>query len=315
MPTLNNKTLLSPFETSSGTILELPKHLLYAPSLMTTKYPESSTAFLANNASSNDSKLIKGLNLHPNVNIDASHRIRCAGHIINLVVKATIYGDGVSKWEEELAAAAPKEQFRLFRQLGVVGRLHNFVNAVCVSHKRRELFNEVQEEVNNELLQSFATLELRQDGGVWWNSVYLMLLRCLELKEPIKRFNRRLRDDALDDDVNYSLLTDRLLEDDWDDVKELVDFLQAPYEMTKRLEGNTSQSGFGSLWQTLPNLQALWVHYSDAKERPLSQYMASAVSFRWERLNSYFHTLIMEPDVSYYSVTTLLHPRLRLNWF
>jgi hypothetical protein len=47
MPTLNNKTLLSPFETSSGTILELPKHLLYAPSLMTTKYPESSTALLA----------------------------------------------------------------------------------------------------------------------------------------------------------------------------------------------------------------------------------------------------------------------------
>jgi hypothetical protein len=43
--------------------------------------------------------------------------------------------------------------------------------------------------------------------------------------------------------------------------------------------------------------------------------MASAVSFRWEKLNSYFHTLIMEPDVSYYSVATLLHPRLRLNWF
>jgi hypothetical protein len=185
-------------------------------------------------------KLIKGLNLHLNVNIDASHRIRCAGHIINLVVKATIYGDRVSKWEEELAAAAPKEQFRLFRQLGVVGQLHNFVNAVCISHKRRELFNEVQEEVNNELLQSFATLKLRQDDGVRWNSVYLMLLCCLELKEPIKRFNRRLRDDARDDDVDYSPLTDQLSEDDWDDVKELVDFLQAPYEMTKRLEGNNS---------------------------------------------------------------------------
>jgi hypothetical protein len=43
--------------------------------------------------------------------------------------------------------------------------------------------------------------------------------------------------------------------------------------------------------------------------------MASAVSFGWEKLNSYFHTLIMKPDVSYYSVATLLHPRLRLNWF
>jgi hypothetical protein len=41
-----------------------------------------------------------------------------------------------------------------------------------------------------------------------------MLLRCLKLKEPIKRFNWRLRDDALDDDVDYSPLTDRLLEDD-----------------------------------------------------------------------------------------------------
>jgi hypothetical protein len=104
-----------------------------------------------------------------------------------------------------------------------------------------------------------------------------MLLRCLELKEPIKRFNRQLRDDVLNDNVDYSPLTDRLSEDDWDDVKELVNFLQAPYEMTKRLKGNNSQSGFGSLWQTLPNLQALWVHYSNTKERPLSQYMASAV--------------------------------------
>jgi hypothetical protein len=279
--------------------------------------------FVGDNATSNSSKLIEGLNLHPNVNIDASHRIRCAGHIINLVVKATIYRDRVSKWEEELAAPAPKGQFRLFRELGVVGRLHNFVNAVCVSHKRRELFDEVQGEVYDKLLPSFATLELRQDGGVRWNSVYLMLLRCLQLKDPIKRFIWRLweeakannNDDDLEHNRDYSPLTDRILDNDWDDVKELVDFLQAPYEMTKRLKGNNSQSGFGSLWQTLPNLQALWTHYTDAKERTVSQYMVSAVSFGWERLNSYFLTLIITPDVSYYSNTTLLHPRPRLNWF
>jgi hypothetical protein len=276
---------------------------------------------VGDNATSNDAKLIEGLNLHPNVNIDASHRICCAGHIINLIAKATIYGEGVSKWEEELAAVAPKEQFRLFRQLGIVGRLHNFLNAVCVSHKRRELFNKVQGEVYDKLLPSFATLELRQDGGVRWNSVYLMLLRCLELKEAIKRFIRRLWDKDDDntsdasDDLDYSPLTDKLTDDDWDDVKELINFLQAPYEMTKRLEGNNSQSGFGSLWQSLPNLQALWAHYTNAKECTQSRYMASAVSFGWENLNSYFHALIMVPDVSYYAVATLLHPRLRLDWF
>jgi hypothetical protein len=226
---------------------------------------------VGDNATSNDTELIKGLNLHLNVNVDLQHRIRCAGHIINLVVKATLYEDRVSKWEEQLAAAAPKEQFRLFREIGVVGRLHNFVNAVCASHKRRKLFNKVQEEVNDELLYSFNTLELRQDGGVHWNSVYLMLLRCLKLKPHINRFIRRLRDDeTFDEEADFHPINDKLSDDYGDDVKELVEFLQAPYEMTKRLEGNNSGSGFGSLWQTLPNLQALWAHYSDAKERPQS---------------------------------------------
>jgi hypothetical protein len=53
--------------------------------------------FVGDNASSNDGKLIASLNLHPNINITANNRIRCAGHIINLVVKATIYGKGVSE--------------------------------------------------------------------------------------------------------------------------------------------------------------------------------------------------------------------------
>jgi hypothetical protein len=80
----------------------------------------------------------------------------------------------------------------MFRQLGVVDRLHNFVNAVCASHKSRKLFNKVQQEVNDELLYSFSTLEPCQDDDIRWNSVYLMLLRCLELKDHIKRFIRRL---------------------------------------------------------------------------------------------------------------------------
>jgi hypothetical protein len=64
---------------------------------------------VGDNASSNDSKLIDGLNKHLSIKITADNRLRCAGHIINLVVKATLYGDGMSKWEEELAAAAPRD--------------------------------------------------------------------------------------------------------------------------------------------------------------------------------------------------------------
>jgi hypothetical protein len=52
--------------------------------------------FIGDNVTSNDSELIKSLNLHLNINITANNRIRCAGHKINLVVKATLYGKGVT---------------------------------------------------------------------------------------------------------------------------------------------------------------------------------------------------------------------------
>ena len=144
-----------------------------------------------------------------------------------------------------------------------------------------------------------------------------MLLRCLELKTSINRFIRQQREltNALDDpeDTEFNALHDRLSDDDWEDVKELVDFLQAPYEMTKRIEGNNSVSGFGSLWQALPNLQALWAHYSDARDLTSSSYLTTAVSLGLEKLNTYFDTLIMTPDVSFYAIATLLHPKLRFN--
>jgi hypothetical protein len=166
--------------------------------------------FIGNNTSNNDSETITGLNLHPNISINPDHRIHCAGHIINLIVKATIYSKGISKFEEALAAATPIDQFKLHRQFGVVGKLHSFVNAICALHKRRELFNSIQQEYNNEeILYNFSTLSLRQDGGVCWHSVYLMLQRCLELKESIKRFICKLCT-TNDDDRKYNLLTDSL---------------------------------------------------------------------------------------------------------
>lgn len=207
----------------------------------------------------------------------------------------------------------------------MVGKLHNFVNAVCASHRRRELLLETQSEVHgDDTLFNHCTLQLRQDGGVRWHSVYLMMLRCLELREPIKRFIRKLRtqrgntdrDSSDPVEAAYDPLTDSLTDDEWDEVSELVDFLNAPYQMTRRLEGSNSVSGFGSLWQTLTNLQALWSHYRQASARAqMSQYFQSAVSFGYEKLNTYFERLFMEPTPSFYTIATALHPKLRLAWF
>jgi hypothetical protein len=226
----------------------------------------------------------------------------------------------MSKWEEELAAAAPRDQFKKFRQLGVVGKLHNFVNAVCSSHKRRELFHSLQKQANNEdSIYTTHTLQLRQAGGVRWHSTYLMLLRSFELKKTIQLYIRLLRQNTeikQEDGSEYDPQTDALSDEEWDEVEELVDFLQPAYEMTKRLEGDNCVSGFGSLWQTLPNLQALWAHYDDANNRTnKSKYFATAVAFGKAKLDHYFDTLLIKPDVSLYAVATALNPKLRVAWF
>jgi hypothetical protein len=302
--------------------------------LKSFKITEKFHCFLGDNASNNNKSTIDVLNKHPNLNLNSSHYIRCAGHIINLVVKATVYGKGVSKFEEQLAAATPMDQFKLFRKLGAVGKLHNFVNALCASHKHREAFNNTQKQYNKDkLLYNCTPLQLIQDGGVRWHSVYLMLFRCKELQEPIKRFIREQA--SIDDDdninlednddntrmpaasatANYNPSADKLTDEEWDEVEELVDFLQAPYEACKLLEGDLGVSGHGSIWQTLINLQSLWAIYTTPSECPQSKFLAAAIKFGKEKLDTYSNKLLMEPDVSYYAVALFLHPKVRLIWF
>ena len=88
-----------------------------------------------------------------------------------------------------------------------------------------------------------------------------------------------------------------------------------PFEMTRRLEGSNSAFGFGSLRQTLVNLQALWRHYRSSCDYGSSPYFQSAVSFGLEKLNTYFERLVLDPTPSFYAIATALHPALRLVWF
>ena len=155
-----------------------------------------------------------------------------------------------------------------------------------------------------------------------WHSVYFILLRCWELRASIKEFQGRLRnsEDTFNDndDCIYYTLTDGLTAGDWDEVQRFIDFLELPTELTKRLEGLNSQSGAGSLWQTLTCLQTLWVAYTDWSAqlaREEDGYLKSGVNCSYEKLQSYFVKLIIEPDVSYYCIATVLHLALRLQWF
>lgn len=280
--------------------------------------------FVGDNASNNDSTLIAALNKILGLELTEENRIRCAAHIINLISKAIIYGEGVTEFERRLAEAPAKAQFKLFRKRGIVGRLHNLVNAILVSNKRRELFLDVQREVHEEFYL-FTTLNLLSDGGVRWHSTYRMLLRCWELKESIDRFLRRwkLNNNVRDEDNEnkaeeedgFNPLLDKLLPEEWDEVKQLADFLQPLYQMTKSLEGNGE---FGSLWQTITNFNFLDTVLREKKlslRREPESFLKSAVNQGYEKLQSFWVKLILSPFPSTYAIATILAPRLRLSWF
>jgi hypothetical protein len=273
---------------------------------------------VADNASNNDNETISSLAGHLGIPLTSEHRVRCGGHIIQLVVKAVIYGKGISTFEAELARAAPQDQFDIYRQHGVVGKLHNFVNAVLASHKRREAFMTYQATVNaDDPLWSFGTLSLIQDGGVRWHSVYLMLLRCYELKNAITTFIRKWRGTNDDSAVpSNAALTDVITEEEWEEVDSLCKFLRVFYSMTKRLEGNGE---YGSLWMTIVNLQHLYDELHRMQEELESEgddcYLKNGVAFGIEKLTSYWGKIVIDPPISYYCVATILNPQLRLIWF
>jgi len=68
-------------------------------------------------------------------------RIRCAGHVINLVAREILFGknpDALQAAKEEL------KELELWRKKGPIGKLHNIVTFIRHSDQRNQLFKEVQ---------------------------------------------------------------------------------------------------------------------------------------------------------------------------
>jgi hypothetical protein len=134
------------------------------------------------------------------------------GHIINLIVKALLFSEGVSKFEWELCGAGDKDQFRLWVKKGPIGRLHNIVTYINQSDQCRQEFFGHQAEVaeDNEIFY----YQLLVDGGVHWNAVYYMIKRALKLQNAIDLYLLRWQRPYNNKDA-YDLHKDVLSDGDW----------------------------------------------------------------------------------------------------
>ena len=148
-----------------------------APIIERFQIQEKLGAFIADNAGDMQ-HTVEQLSIHFPCIQPSRDRLRCAGHVLNLIVKALLFGKGVSKFQRVLRGAADVQAFEAWSKKGPIGRLHNIATWVNRNDARRQRLRErilSIAELRNESKPFYHVL--LSDGGVRWNSVYTMILR------------------------------------------------------------------------------------------------------------------------------------------
>ena len=184
-------------------------------------------------------------------------RLRCMGHVINLVARSLLFGEDPDGFEED--NQTPKElleDMKLWRKLGPVGKLHNCVVWINRSSQRLEEFERRQCVYQPDV----KPLGLIESNDTRWNSNKSEIERAVHLRNPI--------DDILQKEVNEwnkywakitknstqepperrrtkpSIVDDYLDDEDWDVITYYLEILNPLEEATMRLQGRSKDGRF-----------------------------------------------------------------------
>jgi hypothetical protein len=229
----------------------------------------------------------------------ARHRIRCNGHIINIVVQAFLFGNnqeateeairqiGVLSHQEQTGSQGRLQTAAEWRKLGPLGKLHNLVIWIHSSTK---------------LYQAWLRLAGRiipRDNDTRWNSWWLMIHVAFEFRKELNNF---VQDHWIDDEIQE----DYLDPNDWQELGELRDFLRPFWEITQGARFDIS-----SLDQALSAMDFLHLHftsqsalYKDRKDLGMETRLVTS----WFKFGEYYK---MTEESPAYAAAILLHPSLR----
>ncbi|OWT43215.1 transposase-like protein [Pochonia chlamydosporia 170] len=266
--------------------------------------------FMLDNAESNDTCLETLARWFP---MDTSRRrLRCVGHIINLVVRAVIFGSNVSKFEAELRGATDEFSFEIWARKGAIGRLHNLSTYIRRTDQRRQVLRRLQTELAGD--DAIFTLEIVVDGKTRWNSIYDMINRGIAIELYQSRWQKPKHDP-----VHRDLTKDFLNAADWAELERFRDFLKPFYILTKTMEGNANnpeaEGGHGAVWETLKTMDYLFVKFKQAAEETQFEepsHVKSGIDCGWTKLEDYYLKTDRTPV---YRAALALHPSYGYDYF
>jgi hypothetical protein len=297
---------------------------------VTREYKISSKVayFMADNASNNDTALQL---LESDLNIQANKsRLRCVGHIINLVTKSILYGtdidcieetidhatskkdtnfytDSVSRFEAILRSKDDVAILQAWRKKGPVGKLHNIVLHARDNPSRRAFFQSKQREAGVDCKRLY---ELVVNGGIRWNSTCDMIERAFKLKDAIELYQH-----AFKDDNTAPLANDLLTSDDWLELKDILNLLLPLKIASKNVQSDGKDCKHGSLFESLQAIDWLLDKLEKLKNEHQhlgNSHFKACINLGWKKLNKYY---TLSDETAAYRAAIAIHPHFKTRWF
>jgi hypothetical protein len=260
-------------------------------------------------------------------------RLRCLGHIINLIVQQLFSGEWEGEFAEDyeydLLEEGAVENLRLWRRIGPIAKLRYIIMWLFNSeHRMRKLTRHQRTEINQQprapgcrpakVLLPIKPITTR------WNSLMSMMERAGKIRNSIDAV---VMEEVVEWQVYWNNLTRNgtrppptrrrpqpkitemmLSDDDWVVISQYTELLKPFKIATKRLEGRMSNGGHGSIWEVLPTFELLLAHLEAAKVQYAhhpEQHFKENINLAWVKLNEYYALTDHSPA---YIAATVLHP-------
>lgn len=161
------------------------------------------------------------------------HRLRCLGHIINLIATAFTANESLkirAGARQRRVSGAPRvKKPKVERPVDCITKLHEIIKYIMAPGQRQDEFLSGSAELHIELLRPVRDQDTR------WFSIYLMLARAIKLKDSIDLFVSR---HLVPKYPGEKTLAEWVMSpDDWLYCNDVIAFMKPMYLLLKSLEG------------------------------------------------------------------------------
>ncbi|KAF6518215.1 hypothetical protein HZS61_002293 [Fusarium oxysporum f. sp. conglutinans] len=234
-----------------------------------------------------------------------ARRLRCSGHIMNLIVQAFLFRSKAKKIQEDEREGIDEAYQRLcrlsereeggiitkaqateeWREFSVLGKLHN----LCIySRSSTSIYNDLKAEIGR---------ALPRDNDTRWNSWFRLIDVAIEKRAKfmdwIQENHAKIEKDALD-------------HNDWNELGDIHAFLQLFHQVSVR------QGRENTLDEVLSHMDFLHHHFTQTKNRAFSgPRFYARFHVAWLKFEKYYQLTEQAPV---YVAGILLHPALRKSY-